>query len=393
MSGIFSRDARSQVYSILRSIMQRTDGTASINDCILECDKHGVEVDRSQIASARNQYKRMKAAAMAAGEKLPAIPTPVIPEQIEEPEEQILESIESMSDYSEIEEAEEKACRDHANVPAVNPHYVFSAEQLAFLEAIEKLSLEDFKKGLPSSRNQLVGAAGCGKTTLAIQFAAKYKRPCFIIDCQTLREALSLFGNKTVTKDGIKWVFSKFVEAVRTPRAVIVMDEVNRVAPMSMNTSLPLLDDRRSLWFDEAGEEIKVANGVNFFSTQNLGAEFTGTESLDSALDDRFEYVIPVDYISPDDEAKLLVNTVGIPSKVANDLAMVAKVVRDKYKSGTVYTKTISTRILCKAAKLYKIGGDLMLKNSLIYRFPCDGTTDSERNTLTMLLRGKGFKV
>jgi nitric oxide reductase NorQ protein len=416
---IFSREARSPVYNVLRSIMVASHGTISISHAIEECAKHGLIADRSMIASARNQYKRMAHAASAIGATMPAIPIPAIPIPIAPtitaiakpelgvamPEETpIIESIESMSSYDEEddvpttteyhEEIVEDELRMTTKIPEVNPLYHFTSEQLIFIESIEKLAKEDFIKKLPSSRNQLVGPAGCGKTTFGIQYAAKFKRPCFIVDCQTLREGLSLFGNKTVDKDGIKWIFSRFVEAVRTPKAVVILDELNRVAPMSMNTSLPLLDDRRSLWFDEAGQEIKVADGVTFFTTMNQGAEFTGTEGHDLALDDRFEYVIPVDYIDPVSESNLLQKKYAIPAKIANDLCDIAKVVRDKYKAGSIYTKTISTRILEKAAKLWKISGsDVTLRNSIVYRFPCDGTPDSERNHVISLVKGKGFKI
>lgn len=415
---IFSREARSPVYNVLRSIMVASHGTISISNAIDECAKHGLIADRSMIASARNQYKRMAHAASAIGATMPAIPIPTFPvpiaptitaiakpelgvamitTPIEETETPIMESIESMSSYEDDEyheEIVEDELRMATKIPEVNPLYHFTSEQLIFIESIEKLAKEDFIKKLPSSRNQLVGPAGCGKTTFGIQYAARFKRPCFIVDCQTLREGLSLFGNKTVDKDGIKWIFSRFVEAVRTPKAVVILDELNRVAPMSMNTSLPLLDDRRSLWFDEAGQEIKVADGVTFFTTMNQGAEFTGTEGHDLALDDRFEYVIPVDYIDPVSESNLLQKKYAIPAKIANDLCDIAKVVRDKYKAGSIYTKTISTRILEKAAKLWKISGsDVTLKNSLVYRFPCDGTPDSERNHVISLVKGKGFKI
>lgn len=409
---IFSREARSPEYVVLRDMMIRTNGTISIPDALAECERMGLKIDRQAIASARCQYKKFAAAAKAAGETIPApkavaapapapvsAPAPVIPAVIEEEEEEdeigevFSESLESISaDYDD--EEEEKELHSTSKIPEVNPLYHFTPEQLIFIEAIEKLSKEDFAKKLPSSRNQLVGPAGCGKTTFGIQFAARYKRPCYIIDCQTLREGLSLFGNKTVDKDGIRWVFSQFVKAVRTPRSVIILDELNRVAPMSMNTSIPLLDDRRSLWFDEAGEEIKVADGVTFFTTMNIGVEFSGTEAHDSAIDDRFEYVIPVDYIDPVSESNLLQKKHGISAAIANNLCEIAAIVRSKYKAGSVYTKTISTRILEKAAKLWKISGsDTTLKNSIIYRFPCDGTPDSERNTIASLIKGKGFKV
>ena len=214
---IFSREARSPVYNVLRSIMVSSHGTISISSAIEECAKHGLIADRSMIASARNQYKRMAHAASAIGVTMPAIPIPTFstptiaaiakPEigvvMITTPEETpIMESIESMSSYDEDddipateyhEEIVEDELRMATKIPEVNPLYHFTSEQIIFIESIEKLAKEDFIKKLPSSRNQLVGPAGCGKTTFGIQYAAKFKRPCFIVDCQTLREGLSLF--------------------------------------------------------------------------------------------------------------------------------------------------------------------------------------------------------
>jgi hypothetical protein len=76
---IFSREARSPVYNVLRSIMVASHGTISISNAIEECARHGLIADRSMIASARNQYKRMAHAASAIGATIPAIPIPTFP--------------------------------------------------------------------------------------------------------------------------------------------------------------------------------------------------------------------------------------------------------------------------------------------------------------------------
>jgi nitric oxide reductase NorQ protein len=273
----------------------------------------------------------------------------------------------------------------------IDPHFTFEPNLKNYLNGIEQMSRDDFKAGKPSAAIRLVGHQGCGKTSMAIQFAAKTKRPCVIIDCMTLREGLSLFGNKTVDKDGLKWVNSLFVNAIRIPRMVIVMDEINRLSPMTMNTLLPLLDSRGETYLDESKEEIKVAAGVTIFSTCNEGSQFTGTDQMDSALCDRFCDLIPINYLSEPDESLLLQRKHGLDKVRSDKLALVAKTVRAKFLASEVYTKSISTRLLENAAKkLAKIGA-CSLEYSLVSHFVDDGSKDSERSKIRELLKGSGL--
>lgn len=277
-------------------------------------------------------------------------------------------------------------------VPKKDRNFVLSLKEKNLFKSLESLSIKDYRQGKPSAKIRLVGPAGCGKTSMASQFAAIFKRPLFVIDCQTLREPLSLFGNRTVDKEGIKWVFSQFVKAIRTPRSVVLMDEANRVAPNSLNTALPLLDHRGKMFFDEAGEEIKVAAGVTFFATLNEGSQYTGTEAIDAALKERFGYILNVDYLTPKKEEKMLVKKFGIPSDVSQKLVRVANVVREKQANG-IFVNSLSTRVLETAAELWNVGKDKTLNYSIANQFPDDKTGDSERNLVIDLLKGVGFKL
>lgn len=388
MSKVFSREARNPVYNLLRKIMIESKGTASIDFCLQEANKASMSIDRSQIAAARNQYKRMAQAARDSGKDMPVVMPVEIKEEYSYPE---LEELAKEEMPEPTKHTGEEWYTPY--IPEVDKNFHVNQQEEDFLKTIEKLSHKHYKEGIPSAKIRLIGPAGCGKTTMAIQYAAKYNRPCFMIDCQTLREALSLFGNKTVDKDGIKWVYSLFVKAVRTERAVIVMDEANRLAPMSMNTALPLLDRRAKVYFDESGEEIKAAKGVTFFCTLNEGSIYTGTEAMDGALKDRFSYIVNLDYLEEKEESKMLQKKFGLPANIANNFANIAKVIRDKHKAGQVYSNSLSTRVLELAAEMWMEGGDGSLKYSVANHFSCDGTTNSERNHVLELFKGKGFKV
>jgi nitric oxide reductase NorQ protein len=389
MSNFFGREARTPKYRILREIMVNSKGTASFEECEKACQLSGIALSKADWSAIKHQYKQ----AIASGEKPEEINhvvitnPPVAPAPVAEiaPVAPVAPApVAPASAFAYPEWAKEY-------VPVVDSHFNISKNLGEYLNGIEKMSREDFAAGKPSANIRLVGHQGCGKTTLAIQFAAKTKRPCVIIDCMTLREGLSLFGNKTVDEKGIKWVNSLFVQAVRVPRMVVVMDEINRLSPMTMNTLLPLLDSRGETYLDESKELIKMAAGVTVFSTCNEGSQFTGTDQMDSALKDRFSKLIPIDYLSESDESLLLQRKHGLDSARADKLALVAKTVRSKYIAGEVYTHSISTRLLEGAAKdLAKIGS-CSLEYSIISHFQDDGSKDSERSKIRELLKGSGL--
>jgi len=388
MSNFFSREARTTKYKLLREIFVNTKGEASFEHCHKSLAAVGIVLSKADWSAIKHQYKT----AIAAGETpVPAmeVPAPVMdePEPMEEP---------AMEEYME-EPAPKKPAAEYPEwvkskfMHQIDPHFTFEPNLKNYLNGIEQMSRDDFKAGKPSAAIRLVGHQGCGKTSMAIQFAAKTKRPCVIIDCMTLREGLSLFGNKTVDKDGLKWVNSLFVNAIRIPRMVIVMDEINRLSPMTMNTLLPLLDSRGETYLDESKEEIKVAAGVTIFSTCNEGSQFTGTDQMDSALCDRFCDLIPINYLSEPDESLLLQRKHGLDKVRSDKLALVAKTVRAKFMASEVYTKSISTRLLENAAKkLAKIGA-CSLEYSLVSHFVDDGSKDSERSKIRELLKGSGL--
>ena len=389
--GIFSREARNPIYAKLRQLMYQSRGAISIEDCIRECDRVGLKVERGQIAAARNQYKRMASSA-----KEIAKPVPPLPEE----EVKFVEEIESMSeDYSsDAVEAEEEIKESvsgkwwEGHIPQVDSTFHLNKQLSVLFNTVEKLSKQHLLENKPSQRIRLVGPSGCGKTAAAIQYAAKTKRPVFVIDCPTLREAMDLFGTRNVEKGETVFTESLFAKAVELDRAVIIFDEANRMHPSVGNILFPLLDFRGAMHIDLMKRKVKVGNGVTFFATLNEGSEFTGTEAMDEAIKNRFSSIIECTYLDPVEEAKLLVSRYKIDLAKAQALAEIAKVNRDKHKAGQVYTRAISTRVLENAAEML-IGGDETLYFTIACHFEENGTHTSERKAILDLLKGKGFKV
>ena len=245
-----------------------------------------------------------------------------------------------------------------------------------------------------SSRNapqnvKLVGPHGCGKTELAIQFAARHKRPLLIMDCANLREARDWFGYKSARDGTVYWHESQFVRAVSAGNHVILLDELNRANPHLLNTLMPLLDARRFTYLEEKGDKICVGPGTVFFASMNEGAGYTGTSSLDRAIRDRFPRVVELTYLGEEDEIALLVRRVGIEHEIAVRLVQMARKIRaDATGLSASLTDSLSTRQLLAAAADFKIGGVETLTFTILNHFSPDGD-ESERLLVQNIVQGK----
>ena len=89
---------------------------------------------------------------------------------------------------------------------------------------------------------------------------------------------------------------------------MILLDELSRAHPDAWNILMTVLDEgQRYLRLDEADGQatIKVANGVTFVATANIGNEYTSTRVMDKALMDRF-IIVEMDVLNDEEELGLL---------------------------------------------------------------------------------------
>jgi hypothetical protein len=249
--------------------------------------------------------------------------------------------------------------------------------------------LEASSKKCPQNVN-LIGPHGCGKTELAIQFAARHKRPLLIMDCANLREARDWFGYKSAREGTVFWHESQFVRAVQAGGHVILLDELNRANPNLLNTLMPILDARRFTYLEEKGDKIIVGPETVFFASMNEGAGYTGTSALDRAIRDRFPRAVELTYLAADDEIKLLVNRTGVNKDIATRLVQLANKIRqDATGLSATLTESLSTRQLLAAAHDFALGGVDTLTFTITNHFSPDGDEDSERVKVQSIIQGK----
>jgi len=220
-------------------------------------------------------------------------------------------------------ETERVALGNGLYVPEADPHFVIPKGVRETLELVERLSSKHPVNVL------ITGAQGCGKTSLARQFASRFNRPFTSVECGFLQEPQQWFGRLDLRDGKTVYLESAFIRGVETPRAVVCLDEMNRVENEKvLNVLMAFLDERRRAYVDDIQRIVKVADGVVFFATLNEGAMFAGIDRVDAALRDRFRE-ISLDYLPPNVESEVLVKKTGVSGKDAHTLAQFAASVRE----------------------------------------------------------------
>ena len=241
----------------------------------------------------------------------------------------------------------------------------------------------------------MTGPAGCGKTLAAKSLINGLDRPNFYFNLGATQDPrATLIGN--VHFDKAKGTFfseSLFVKAIQTPNAVILMDELTRAHPDAWNILMTVLDQgQRYLRLDEADGQatIKVAEGVCFVATANIGNEYTATRQLDKALMDRF-VVIEMDTLSDEEEHGLLTYLYPtVDSDMLNNVAKIAFMTRsESMTENPRISSGVSTRTSVEIAGLLFDGFTLEESADItIYpQYDADGGVDSERTFVKQIVQ------
>ncbi len=236
----------------------------------------------------------------------------------------------------------------------------------------------------------LTGPSGTGKTELIQHVAKVMEKPLSTQDMGTIFDAQSsLLGVHRINKDGHSdFEFAPFVEHVQKP-GIVLLDELNRSTLAANNILFPCLDRRRYLPVDVAcgdcGRTIDVHEETSFIATANIGAEYSGTQSIDRALLDRF-FPIELDYLREDEEIQVLMKRTGVEEKVASSIVKVANEVRKQAKEQEL-SNAISIRHNLQVASLVSDGFDVdkALMSTIMPLFQ-DGIGISERSKVMSII-------
>ena len=227
----------------------------------------------------------------------------------------------------------------------------------------------------------------------------KQLRPFFIFNCGGGQDArATLVGNTSYHKDtGTLFCKSPFVTAIQTENAVILLDELTRGSHDFWNILFPVLDPiQRSLRLDEQDNSpvVRVASGVCFIASANIGNEYTSTKVLDKALARRFPIKLEMSPLS----GKELKHLFGILFHMRMEeetslMETLASIYDDLIAQCVMEDAKISVMIppanMVEMAELVLDGFNLEeIAEAAIYpEYPEEGGADSERAYVKQILQ------
>jgi len=241
----------------------------------------------------------------------------------------------------------------------------------------------------------MTGPAGSGKTLAGKYLGQVLKRPEFYFNLGATQDPrATLIGNTHFAKDsGTYFSESLFVKAIQTENAIILLDELSRAHPEAWNILMTVLDSgQRYLRLDEAdgAPTIKVANGVTFIATANIGNEYTATRVIDRAMLDRFS-VIEMDQLDTEQEAQLLkLKFPNVSDVMIRAIAEIADSTRlEARQAMPKLSTTISTRVSVELTSLIADGFTLAEGSEVcVYPFfSADGGAESERTYVKQIVQ------
>jgi len=251
------------------------------------------------------------------------------------------------------------------------------------------------RSGVRGKNIMMTGPAGCGKTMAAKALVNSLDRPDFYFNLGATQDPrATLIGNVHFEKNsGTYFSESVFVKAIQTPNAVILLDELSRAHPDAWNILMTVLDyGQRYLRLDEQDGQatVKVADGVTFVATANIGNEYTSTRVMDKALMDRFT-IVEMDVLNEEEENDLLTYMFPhVDSVVLGNVAKIASLTRNESKSDTARIGSgVSTRTTVELSGLLYDGFSLQeaAEVSIYPQYDDAGGVDSERTFVKQIVQ------
>jgi MoxR-like ATPase len=276
----------------------------------------------------------------------------------------------------------------------VNASYSMKPDTLIMDELKWKYLMRSVVRG---KNIMMTGPSGCGKT-LAVQSVAKAldNRPYYYFNLGATTDARSaLIGNTHFsTETGTFVADSLFSRAIQEENAIILLDELTRATPDAWNILMTVLDEnQRYLRIDEKPNTptVKVARGVTFIATANIGNEYTATRVLDRAMLDRFSAIVEMQPLSFQQETQLItMKYPELPAVLVQAIAEIATETRKQARSDSPrVSTTLSSRVTVEMAGLMYDGFSLAEAAEVcVFPFFSDaGGTDSERTYMKQLVQ------
>lgn len=243
-------------------------------------------------------------------------------------------------------------------IPNVNKTYV----PWGHYDEISKIV--DSKKFAPVF---ITGLSGNGKTTMIEQICANQQRELFRVNITELTDEDDLLGGMRLVNGNTVWQDGPVVKAMEAG-AVLLLDEVDLGSHKIMCLQ-PVLEGK-GVFLKKINRWVTPKHGFTVMATANTKGKgsddgrFAGTNILNEAFLDRFDFTYEQEYAPRATEKRILIKKMDAFGKKDEDFADCltrwSETIRKAFYEGAV-SEIITTRRLEAVAKLFTIVGDRMV--------------------------------
>jgi len=215
-----------------------------------------------------------------------------------------------------------------------------------------------------NDRVLLVGHCGVGKTSAIEQIAAHRNQEVRRVNLHGHTTVSDLIGQWIVKGSEVVWIDGIAVQALKNG-AWLIMDEVDFAEPEILAVLHGLLEEGGRLVLSEKnGEVVYGEKGFRIFGTANtIGANmedrtlYQGTNAMNEAFLDRWDFVYQVGYPEKELEVKILKSRVSeLPNGIAHMIVNIAAEIRDAFFKDAVTTTFSPRKCLQWAEKIMRYG-------------------------------------
>ena len=218
---------------------------------------------------------------------------------------------------------------DDPAAPAIDPSYIWQ-------ESILRALVIGAKTG---TNVWLGGEKGTGKTQAAMQWAARTGRAFTRINFHKYTSAEEYLGATGLVNGQTQFVPGPFLTAYAHPGAIVLLDEVTNADPGELAPLNGALE-RGTPRVNIGGQEWSRAPGVMVIAADNTltngdaSGRYAGTRVMNSALADRFGYIVQVNWLPAAQESDALVRLTGCTPTLADLVVKVLNFCRSKAATG-----------------------------------------------------------
>lgn len=167
---------------------------------------------------------------------------------------------------------------------------------------------------------QYLGPSGYGKTVRAEAWAKQRGANFLAIDCALQRNPETWFIMRAANEKGTYEETMTFADCFVKGDAVILLDEINRVAPAIKAPLMPILDDRRKTTVLK--QEFVGGGSILFIATRNQGYQYVATYEMDAAEINRFDVTLTVKAPPNAVEARILTDRFPLDRDTAEEIVL-----------------------------------------------------------------------